>query len=126
MAKRTSRELRLRRHNRLRRRVAGSAARPRLCVFRSNEHIYAQVIDDSIGHTLVAASTTQKDIRQQVSSLADEEQRKVAAARLVGRLIAERAKAVGISSIVFDRGGFKYHGRVQALAEAAREAGLTF
>jgi len=95
--------------------------RPRLNVFRSNIHIYAQVIDDSRGHTLVAASTTDETVRPQLS-----ENTKLDEAKLVGKLIAERALAAGITKVVFDRVGYKYHGRVQALADAAREAGLRF
>lgn len=121
MAKRTSQELRKRRHNRLRRRVFGHTERPRLCVFRSNIHIYAQVIDDVAGHTLVSASTTEKELRQQMAG-----QTKRAQAEIIGRVIADRALQVGITSIVFDRGGCMYHGRVKALADAAREAGLSF
>lgn len=119
--KRTPRDLRQRRHNRIRRRVHGSKQRPRLCVFRSNLHIYAQVIDDTIGHTLVAASTTEKDMRETLS-----DQGKTALSQLVGKRVAERALSAGITQVVFDRGGYKYHGRVKALAEAAREAGLEF
>lgn len=120
MAGRTPRELRQRRHNRVRRRVGGSAERPRLAVFRSNVHIYAQVIDDSTGHTLVAASTVEKTLAEQATGTKTDQ------AKVIGAAIAERANAVGITRVVFDRGGFKYHGRVQALAEAAREAGLEF
>lgn len=121
MAKRTPRELRLRRHNRVRRRVSGTLARPRLSVFRSSANIYAQVIDDVDGRTLVAASSVDKAAAAEMQGKTKTEQAKV-----VGRLIAERAKAAGIEQVVFDRGGFKYHGRVQALADAAREAGLGF
>lgn len=121
MAKRNTRALRIRRHNRLRRRVVGSKERPRLSVFRSNMHLYAQVIDDSIGHTLVSASTKEKALRDQGG-----EQSKIGQAQLVGKMIAERALQAGVTKIVFDRGGFVYHGRVRALAEAAREAGLSF
>lgn len=121
MAKRTSRELRIRRHQRLRKYVEGSSERPRLCVFRSNVHMYAQIIDDSIGHTLVAASTVEPVVREQV-----EGQKKVSQAEIVGKLVAERAIDAGITQIVFDRGGYKYHGRVKALADAARKAGLSF
>ena len=121
MGGRTPRELRIRRHARLRKRVSGSSERPRLSVFRSNMHIYAQVIDDTAGRTLVAASTKDSAL---ASSFAG--QTKTERARAVGTLIAERAKDAGISMVVFDRGGYKYHGRVQALADAAREAGLDF
>lgn len=119
MGKRTPRELRIRRHQRLRKRVSGTHERPRLCVFRSNAHIYAQVINDTEGRTLVAASTTEK-------GWSGEGKTKTEEAALVGRLVAERALAAGVTKVVFDRGGYKYHGRVRALAEAAREAGLSF
>lgn len=112
---------RLRVHRRVRRRVAGTSERPRLAVFRSLQHIYAQVIDDRSGRTLAAASTLEKELRQQAGGRPN-----VAAARLVGRTIAERARKAGIGRVVFDRGGYKYHGRVKALADAAREAGLQF
>ncbi|MCC7271330.1 MAG: 50S ribosomal protein L18 [Alphaproteobacteria bacterium] len=98
-----------------------SAGRPRLSVFRSSKHIYAQIIDDGAGRTLVAASSLEKDLRGKVKTGAD-----VAAAREVGLLIAERAKTAGLDKVVFDRGGYVYHGRVKALAEAAREGGLSF
>jgi large subunit ribosomal protein L18 len=111
---------RTRRHYRVRKKVAGTAARPRLAVFRSNKHITAQVIDDRAGRTLAAASSVEKDLRQSGGTA-----NKVAAAA-VGHLVAERAKAAGISQVVFDRGGFLYHGRVAAVADAAREAGLEF
>ena len=107
------------RHYRVRKKVRGSAARPRLAVFRSSKHITAQVIDDISGRTLAAASTYEKDLRTGTTG------NKTAAAS-VGRLVAERAKAAGVSQVVFDRGGFLYHGRVAALADAAREAGLEF
>ena len=121
MAKRSPRDLRIRRHFRLRKRVSGTTERPRLNVFRSNAHIYAQVIDDVKGHTLAAASTNEKGWGE-----ADNKKTKSEQAVVVGRLIAERAKAAGVEKVVFDRGGYKYHGRVKALAEAAREAGLNF
>ena len=114
--KRTGRE---RRHRRVRKRVTGTAQRPRLAVFRSNKHISAQVIDDTDGRTLAAASTLEKDLR---SGATGNKQ----AAAAVGRLIGERARAAGITQVVFDRGGFLYHGRVAAVAEAARQAGLDF
>jgi large subunit ribosomal protein L18 len=110
-------ELKDRRHRRVRKKVAGSAERPRLAVFRSNRHIVAQVIDDRAGTTLVAASTVEASLRTSATGNA-------AAATAVGRLIAERALAAGITKVVFDRGGARYHGRVAALAAAAREAGL--
>jgi len=108
-------------HLRVRTKVAGTSERPRLCVFRSLNHIYAQVIDDHSGRTLVAASSLDKTTRAQIKGGSN-----VAAAKVIGKAIAERAKAAGIERVVFDRGGYKYHGRVQALAEAAREAGLKF
>ncbi len=108
-------------HLRVRTKVAGTPERPRLCVFRSLNHIYVQVIDDRSGRTLVAASSLDKTTRAQIKGGSN-----VAAAKVVGKAIGERAKAAGIEQVVFDRGGYKYHGRVQALAEAAREAGLKF
>jgi large subunit ribosomal protein L18 len=108
---------RARRHHRVRKKVTGTAERPRLAVFRSNKHISAQVIDDRSGRTLASASTVEKDLRQVATS-------NKAAATTVGRLVAERAKAAGVGRVVFDRGGFLYHGRVAAVADAAREAGL--
>jgi large subunit ribosomal protein L18 len=110
---------RVRRHNRVRRKVSGTAARPRLAVFRSSRHIIAQVIDDVDGRTIAAASTNEAGLRSGATG-------NVAAATAVGKLVAERAKAAGVEKVVFDRGGFKYHGRVAAVAEAAREAGLEF
>jgi large subunit ribosomal protein L18 len=121
MAGRSPRELRLRRHSRVRKRVTGTQQRPRLSVFRSNVHIYAQVIDDTTGRTLAAASTIDKDVAASIDGKNKSDQAKV-----VGELIAKRAKDAGVEQVVFDRGGFKYHGRVQALADAAREAGLSF
>ncbi len=106
-------------HLRVRTKVTGTPERPRLCVFRSLSHIYAQVIDDRTGRTLAAASSLDKTIRQQQKGGGN-----IAAAKIVGKAIAERAKAAGIEQVVFDRGGYKYHGRVKALADAAREAGL--
>jgi len=113
---------RKRRHLRVRAKVSGTPERPRLNVFRSNEHIYAQIIDDTVGHTLVAASTLEKDVRERFP----EEHPKVVEARVVGQVIGERARAKGITRVVFDRGGYKYHGRVKALADGARQAGLEF
>jgi large subunit ribosomal protein L18 len=110
---------RLRRHRRVRKKVTGSEQRPRLAVHRSNKHITAQVIDDRSGRTLAAASTVEKDLRSGTTSNKE-------AATTVGRLVAERAKAAGVTKVVFDRGGFIYHGRVAAVADAAREAGLEF
>ncbi len=109
------------RHARVRKHVSGTAERPRLNVYRSLDHIYAQVIDDVKGETLVSASTVDKAIRAQLGSKTKTEQ-----AQLVGKAVAERALDAGIKSVVFDRGGFKYHGRVKALADASREAGLNF
>ncbi len=117
MGKLTPREARLRRHRRVRNRIVGSADRPRLCVSRSNMRIYAQLIDDAEGRTLASAGSIESDLR----SL-----KKGEAATEVGKRIAERAKAAGIEAVVFDRGGYKYHGRVKALADAARDAGLNF
>jgi large subunit ribosomal protein L18 len=114
------RESRLRRHRRVRKKLHGTAERPRLAVFRSNKHIVAQLIDDDSGRTLAAASTTEADQRATGSGGS------VDAASRIGQLIAERAKAAGIDRVVFDRGGFIYHGRIAALAAAAREAGLEF
>jgi large subunit ribosomal protein L18 len=108
-------------HERVRRRVVGTPARPRLCVYRSLGHIYAQVIDDQSGRTLVSASSLDKETRGQTKGGGN-----VAAAKVVGKVVAERARAAGIQQVVFDRGGYMYHGRVQALANAAREAGLNF
>ena len=122
MFKKTDRnEIRVIRHERVRKKISGTPERPRLCVFRSNAHIYAQVIDDTKGNTLCAASTVEKDIASQAAELDKKGQ-----AKLVGKIVAERAIAAGIKEVVFDRGGYIYHGRVKALAEAAREAGLKF
>lgn len=115
------RQARLNRRKRVRKRVQGVPERPRLNVFRSARHIYAQLIDDSTGRTLVAASSLGKDFKSEQTWGGN-----VSAAKIVGRLIAEKAKAQGISEVVFDRNGFLYHGRMKALAEAAREAGLKF
>ena len=114
------REARLRRHRRVRKKVRGTAERPRLAVFRSNNHIYAQVIDDVSGRTLAAASTADASIKGNGGT------GNIDAAKRVGALVAERASAAGVGKVVFDRGGFLYHGRVAALADAAREAGLEF
>lgn len=120
MMKFSRKELTRRRHARIRRRVVGTTERPRLAVFRSNQHIYAQLIDDSKHHTVVSASTLDPELRQEANGATKE------GATLVGRLLAERAAAQGINQVVFDRGGKLYHGRVAALADAAREAGLSF
>ncbi len=119
--RRSPRAMRERRHQRIRSKVVGTSERPRLNVYRSLTNIYAQVIDDIRGHTLVSASTVDPAIRDEVAGM-----KKTEAAKRVGALVAERAKAAGINSVVFDRGGNKYHGRVRALAEAAREGGLEF
>jgi large subunit ribosomal protein L18 len=118
MAQDSKNQIRLRIHKRIRRRVSGTQERPRLAVFRSLNHIYAQVIDDSQGNTLAAAASTEKDLRGKGGNLEG--------AKLIGRKVAERAKSKGITRVVFDRGGYLYHGRVKALADAAREAGLEF
>jgi large subunit ribosomal protein L18 len=112
---------RRRRHNRVRRDLSGTAVRPRLSVFRSLRHIYAQIIDDEIGHTLVSASTSDSEMREQIEGLNKTDQ-----AQLVGKVLAERALAKGVNQVVFDRSGYKYHGRIKALAEGSREAGLKF
>jgi len=117
----TSSEARRRRHQRVRKRLSGLHGRPRLAVFRSLNHIYAQVIDDTNGNTLVAASSLDAEIKGQGDDTA-----KTAVAELVGSRVAKKALEAGITSVVFDRGGFRYHGRVKALAEAARSAGLDF
>ncbi len=113
--------VRTRRHARIRRQLSGTASRPRLNVFRSGNHIYAQVVDDGAARTIVSASTVEKDIRAGIGR-----GNTVAAAQAIGKLVAERAVAAGITAVVFDRGGYLYHGRIQALADAAREAGLVF
>ena len=122
MLSKISREEHRRRvHARVRARMAGTAERPRLNVYRSLEHIYAQLVDDSEGKTLVSASSRDNEVRKKLKGGGN-----VAAARVIGRILAERAKARGMTAVVFDRGGYKYHGRVKALADAAREAGLKF
>lgn len=117
MASNNRAEIRRGVHTRIRKKVSGTAERPRLAVFRSLNHIYAQVIDDVNGKTLAAASTTEKDLKEKSGGT-------VAAAQIIGRAIAERAQSAGISQVVFDRGGYVYHGRVKALLDATREAGL--
>jgi large subunit ribosomal protein L18 len=112
-----SAEARVKRHRRVRKKVTGTTERPRLAVFRSNRHIYAQVIDDTTGRTVAAASTAEADLRSGATATVD-------AAKAVGQLVGERAKAAGISRVVFDRGGFRYHGRIAALCDGARAAGL--
>lgn len=122
MIKKPSRQVaREKRHYKIRRYIKGTADRPRLAVFRSNSHIYAQVIDDNAGHTLAAASTMEKSLAAGLKSTAD-----VEAAKAVGAAVAKKAMEKGITSVVFDRGGYIYHGKVKALADAAREAGLQF
>jgi large subunit ribosomal protein L18 len=121
MSPHSRREARTRRQARVRQKVAGTAERPRLNVFRSLTQMYAQLIDDAAGRTMAAASTLEADVHQRATGLDKTKQ-----AELVGQLIAERAQAKGIRQVVFDRGGYRYHGRVRALAEAARKAGLEF
>jgi len=108
-------------HVRMRKAISGTSERPRLCVHRSTRHIRAQVIDDLAGRTLASASSLDKDVRAQIKGGGN-----IAASKVVGKVVAERARAKGVEQVVFDRGGYQYHGRVQALAEAAREAGLKF
>jgi large subunit ribosomal protein L18 len=114
-------ELRARRQRRVRGKVSGSASRPRLSVFRSLMNIYAQLIDDEQGHTLTSASTIEAEVATQIAGMNG-----VARAKVVGKVLAERAKQAGISAVVFDRGGYRYHGQIKALADASREAGLQF
>jgi large subunit ribosomal protein L18 len=121
MAKESRFESRRRRHARVRRNISGTTERPRLNVFRSLRHIYAQVIDDSTGQTLVSASTLDKDLRSEIGELEVHEQ-----AKAIGKAVAERARAKGIEKVIFDRGGYPYHGRVKALADGSREGGLVF
>ena len=121
MRKNDSRSAVVRRHLRLRKHISGTAQRPRLCVFRSNNHMYAQIIDDTVGNTLVAASTLDKDVKAEL-----EKTNNVDAAAYLGTVIAKRAIEKGIKEVVFDRGGFIYQGKIQAFADAAREAGLVF
>lgn len=121
MATNVSREARERRHERIRRTIHGTAERPRLSVFRSLQHIYAQVIDDDLGHTLVAASSLDPELRGHLDDVNKSRQ-----AAQVGQLLGQRARAHGLTKVVFDRGGYPYHGRVKALADGAREAGLEF
>jgi len=108
-------------HSRVRTRVVGTADRPRFCVYRSLDHIYAQIIDDRSGRTIVSGSSVDKETKKNLKGGGN-----IASAKAVGKIIAERAKAAGVAKVVFDRGGYKYHGRVKALADAAREAGLQF
>ena len=121
VSKKSRKEVRVKKHMRIRNRFSGTASRPRLAVFRSNNHMYAQIIDDTVGNTLVSASTLEKEIRAELTKTND-----VAAAAYLGTVIGKRAVEKGIQSVVFDRGGYIYHGKVAALADAAREAGLEF
>ena len=121
VSKESRADIRKNKHRRLRNRFAGTAERPRLAVFRSNNHMYAQIIDDTVGNTLVAASTLEKDVKADL-----EKTNNVAAAEKLGTVIAKKALDKGITTVVFDRGGFIYQGKIKALAEAAREAGLNF
>jgi large subunit ribosomal protein L18 len=119
--KETRSAARKRRHQRVRRQISGTSRVPRLSVFRSLKHIYAQIIDDAVGQTLVSASTLDADVRDQVAGLSKTEQ-----AQVVGKKLAEKALSNGVTQVVFDRGGYLYHGRVKALADASRDAGLKF
>ena len=121
VSKKSRSVVRVNKHRKLRNRLSGTAECPRLAVFRSNNHMYAQIIDDTVGHTLVSASTLQKEVKAELNKTND-----VEAAAYLGKVIAERAIEKGIKDVVFDRGGFIYHGKIQALADAAREAGLNF
>ena len=121
VSKKSRTEVRVNKHRKLRNRFSGTAERPRLAVFRSNNHMYAQIIDDTVGNTLVSASTLQKDVKAEL-----EKTNNVEAAAYLGTVIAKKAIEKGITSVVFDRGGFIYHGKIKALADAAREAGLNF
>lgn len=121
VSKESRSEIRAKKHMKIRNRFSGTSERPRLAVFRSNKHMYAQIIDDVAGNTLVAASTVEKDIQSELENTDD-----VAAAAYLGKVIAERALDKNIKEVVFDRGGFVYQGKIKALAEAAREAGLEF
>ena len=121
VSKKSRQEVRLNKHRKLRNRFSGTAERPRLAVFRSNNHMYAQIIDDTVGNTLVAASTVEKDVKAEL-----EKTNNVDAAAYLGTVIAKKKKKKGIKAVVFDRGGFIYQGKIAALADAAREAGLEF
>ena len=121
VSKKSRSEVRVNKHRKLRNRFSGTAERPRLAVFRSNNHMYAQIIDDTVGNTLVSASTLQKDVKAEL-----EKTNNVEAAAYLGTVIAKKAIEKGITSVVFDRGGFIYHGKIKALEDAAREAGLNF
>ncbi len=119
--KKSRKEVRVKKHMRIRNRFSGTAQRPRLAVFRSNNHMYAQIIDDTVGNTLVSASTLEKEVKAELTKTND-----VNAAAYLGTVIAKRAVEKGIKEVVFDRGGYIYHGKIAALADAAREAGLEF
>ncbi|MCD8039475.1 MAG: 50S ribosomal protein L18 [Lachnospiraceae bacterium] len=121
VSKKSRAELRTKKHKRIRNRLNGTSQRPRLAVFRSNNHMYAQIIDDTVGNTLAAASTVESEVKSEL-----EKTNNVEAAAYLGKVIAKRALDKGITEVVFDRGGFLYHGKIKALAEAAREAGLVF
>ena len=121
VSKESRAEVRIKKHSRMRNRFSGTAERPRLAVFRSNNHMYAQIIDDTVGNTLVSASTLQKDVKAEL-----EKTNNVDAAAHLGTVIAKKALEKGITTVVFDRGGFIYQGKIKALADAAREAGLDF
>ncbi len=121
ISKKSRTEVRLNKHRRMRNHLSGTAERPRLAVFRSNDHMYAQIIDDTVGNTLVSASTLQKDVKAEL-----EKTNNVEAAAYLGTVIAKKALEKGITTVVFDRGGFIYQGKIKALADAAREAGLEF
>ena len=121
VSKKSRTEVRLKKHRRMRNHLSGTAERPRLAVFRSNNHMYAQIIDDTVGNTLVSASTLQKDVKAEL-----EKTNNVDAAAHLGTVIAKKALEKGITTVVFDRGGFIYQGKIKALADAAREAGLDF
>ena len=121
VSKESRQKVRVKKHMKIRNRFSGTAERPRLAVFRSNNHMYAQIIDDTVGNTLVAASTVEKEVRAEL-----EKTKNVDAAAYLGTVIAKRAIEKGIDTVVFDRGGFIYHGKIAALADAAREAGLKF
>ncbi len=121
VSKKSRAEIRAKKHRRLRNHISGTAERPRLAVFRSNNHMYAQIIDDTVGNTLVAASTLQKDVKAEL-----EKTNNVDAAAYLGTVIAKKALEKGITTVIFDRGGFIYQGKIKALADATREAGLEF
>ncbi len=121
VSKKSRAEVRIKKHSRMRNRFSGTAERPRLSVFRSNNHMYAQIIDDTVGNTLVSASTLEKDVKAELTKTNN-----VDAAAYLGTVIAKRALEKGIETVVFDRGGFIYQGKIAALADAAREAGLKF